>query len=343
MAAPTGDDGRGGVPGVIEALWEGRLGTRGSVLGALLTPPELVFRGVVAARDVAYRTGLLRSHPAPVPAISVGNLTVGGTGKTPLVRWIVTELTRHDLRPGILHGGYAEDEPALHRQWFPTLPVVADRDRVRGARAAASAGAEVLVLDDAFQHRRIRRDLDIVMVAAEGWTTRPRLLPRGPYREPLRALARADLTIVTRRTADAEGAREVARSVHERSAGPTAVAYLRPGHWLGPDGSPRTGSPPAGAIAVAGIGRPDAFFRQVADAGVELGGRIAFSDHHAYTAADAERIEARTGGAAVVTTAKDAVKLKLLLPDSDLWVLDQDVVFETGRESLVRRLVEVVG
>lgn len=329
--------------GVIEALWEGRLGALGSVLGALLTPPELAFRGAVAVRDVVYRTGLLRSHPASVPAISVGNLTVGGTGKTPLVRWIVAELSGRGLTPGILHGGYAEDEPALHRQWFPALPVVADRDRVRGARAAVAAGAEVLVLDDAFQHRRLGRDLDIVAVAAERWTARPRLLPRGPYREPLRALGRADLAIVTRRTAPPERARAVARTVRERSGRPTAVAYLGPGEWLGPDGARRTGSPPNGAVAVAGIGRPDAFFRQVAGAGVETGDRMAFRDHHTYTAADAERIEARAAGTAVVTTAKDAVKLRRVLPAADLWVLEQKVTFEAGREQLVRRLAEVAG
>lgn len=337
------DDGRGGVSGLMQALWEGRLGAPGRLLGAALTPPELAFRGIVAARDVAYRTGLLRSHRAPLPAISVGNLTVGGTGKTPLVRWIVDELTARGRTPGILHGGYAEDEPALHRQWFPDLPVVADRDRIRGARAAAGAGADVLVLDDAFQHRRLQRDLDIVVVAAESWTPRPRLLPRGPYREPLRALGRADCTVVTRRTAAADVAREVARSVRQRYCAATAVAYLRPDGWLAPDGSPRPGSPGDGAVAVAGIGRPDAFFRQVAGTGVELDGTMPFRDHHAYTVADAERIRARAGGAALITTAKDAVKLRRVLPDTVLWVLDQTAAFEAGRAELIKRLEEVTG
>ena len=135
----------------------------------------------------------------------------------------------------------------------------------------------------------------------------------------------------------------MARSVRERSGRTTAVAYLGPGEWLGADGARRTGSPPDGAVAVAGIGRPDAFFRQVAGAGVETGGRIAFRDHHTYTAADAEQIEARAAGTAVVTTAKDAVKLRRVLPAASLWVLEQKVTFEAGREELVRRLAEVAG
>ncbi|MFO7893528.1 MAG: tetraacyldisaccharide 4'-kinase [Longimicrobiales bacterium] len=339
MADPTADPG-GAPAGLVERLWEGRLGPLGIVLGALLTPPELAFRGIVAARDVAYRTGLFRSHPAPVPAISVGNLTVGGTGKTPLVRWLVGELVTRGRTPGILHGGYSDDEPELHRRWFPELPVVATRDRMEAARSAVADGADVLVLDDAFQHRRIRRSLDVVLLAAESWTDRPRLLPRGPYREPLRALDRADVVVVTRRRAPAAAAADVARSVRGRTSVPVAVASLAPGGWLTPDGTPREGRPVRG-VAVAGVGRPKAFFQQVADLGVSLTGTLAFRDHHPYHPADADGIRDAAGAAPVITTAKDAVKLETLLPDTDLWVLDQTVTFEEGREAVVEGFEEV--
>lgn len=336
MAARTADEARG-ASGVIERLWSGQPGLLERLLGGLLTPPELVFRGLVAARDVAYRSGLLRTHAPPVPTISVGNLVVGGTGKTPLVRWIVQRLVERGRTPGILHGGYSDDEPALHRQWFPELPVVADRDRVRGAEAARAAGADVLVLDDAFQHRRIGRDLDVVVVAAERWTPSPRLLPRGPYREPLGALGRADLVVVTRRGADVDTAADVARSVQERTRAPVSVAHLMPGGWLTGEGAPREGRP-VGGVAVAGVGRPGAFFDHVSDAGVSLRHTLAFRDHHDYDAADAARIRRMAGDGAVITTAKDAVKLAPLLADVDVWVLDQAVRFDQGRDGVVDAL-----
>ncbi len=330
MAAPPVEAGR---MGLIERLWEGRAGVAGVFLGPALTLPELAFRKLVFLRGLAYRTGLFRTRPAPVPTISVGNLTVGGTGKTPFVRWLVTELSRHGHTPGILHGGYADDEPALHRRWFPGLPVVAERDRVRAAARAADAGADVLVLDDAFQHRRIRRDLDVVLVAAERWTERPRLLPRGPYREPLGALRRADLVVVTRRRSSREEAATVARSVRERTAAPVAVVHLGPGAWLTAEGEPREGSPEHG-VAVAAIGQPDAFFRQVESRGVEVTARRAFRDHHDYGPDDIEGIRNEATGQTVITTAKDAVKLASRLEGVDVWVLDQTLDFEEGRRDV---------
>ena len=354
MAARTAEDGpdgrsharepreeaRGAV-GVVERLWEGRLGVPGRLLSLLLVPAEVAFRGLVAVRGAAYRTGLLRTHGTPAPTISVGNLTVGGTGKTPLVRWITARLVERGRTPGILHGGYSDDEPALHRRWFPSLPVIAERDRVRGAEAAVAAGADVLVLDDAFQHRRIARTLDAVVVAAESWTPRPRLLPRGPYREPVGALGRADLVIVTRRRGGRDEAEGVARSVRTRTDAPVAVARLAPGGWLAADGTPRAGRPEQG-VAVAGIGRPAAFFSQVAESGVRLTATMPFRDHHEYGPGDAARIREVAAGEAVITTAKDAVKLAELLPDTDIWVHDQRVVFEEGEDVVVEAIEETI-
>ena len=200
---------RGGLGGRIEGAWTG--GGRFADLG--LRPAEALYRLGIALRNRAFDVRLLRAHRAGVPVVSVGNLLVGGAGKTPFTRWLVAELLARGEQPGILHGGYAADEPDLHRRWYPELPVVVGRDRVRSAAAAIEQGATVLVLDDAFQHRRIERDLDIVLVPAEGWTARPRLLPRGPWREPVTSLARAELIVVTRRTASAALAADVGRSV----------------------------------------------------------------------------------------------------------------------------------
>lgn len=340
MADRPADEGAPGGRGWVEGLWAGELGPSRWLLGPLLTPPEVAFRCVVAARNFAYSAGLLQSFAPPAPAICVGNLTVGGSGKTPVVRWLVSRLLERDRTPAILHAGYAVDEPALHRQWFPDLQVLSDRDRVRGATTAVQGGADVLVLDDGFQHRRLARDLDLVLVAAERAGARPRLLPRGPFREPLSALERADMIVVTRRTADRKTAAALARRLHDRWDRPVSVAFLAPGRWHAPDGSRRDRGPDEPCIAVAAIARPGAFFRQVAESGVALEDVVMFRDHHSYTEHDADRIHGLAGGRPVVTTAKDAVKLAPLL-DGPTWVLDQEVRFESGREALEARLREV--
>lgn len=334
-APPDGPE-RLGPSDAVQRLWEGEAGLTGRLLGALLTPAEVGFRAGIRARDAVYHTGIARADAPPVPAISVGNITVGGTGKTPMVRWLVRRLIERRWTPGILHGGYAEDEPMLHRRWFPDLPVVADKDRLRGAGLAMEQGADVLVLDDAFQHRRFGRDLDIVLVSAESWTPDARLLPRGPYREPPRALRRADIVVVTRRTMSAADAARVEVEVARISGRQTARVHLRPGPWLDATLRRREGAPSGPAMAVAGVGRPDDFFDQAEEAGALLVDAIAFPDHHPYSRAEIDALVQEAAGRPVVTTAKDVVKLAPRMKRSDLWVLEQDVAFESGRDWLLR-------
>ncbi|HUE77474.1 MAG TPA: tetraacyldisaccharide 4'-kinase [Longimicrobiales bacterium] len=346
MADPNGsgpeESGSLGPTGVVQRLWAGQTGPGGRLLGALLTPAELGYRAVMRVRDMAYTAGVATTDVPPVPAISVGNITVGGTGKTPVVRWLVSLLTRRGWTPGILHGGYADDEPALHRRWFPDLPVIADRDRLRGAGRAMGLGADVLVLDDAFQHRRIGRDLDIVLVAAETWSRHARLLPRGPYREPPSALRRAHLVIVTRRTASADRATAAEADVARISGCETARILLEARRWLDAAGEPREGRPGRPGVAVAGIARPDDFFDQAEAAGARLEDAIAFPDHYAYTEEEAGAILRLAAGAPVVMTAKDAVKLAPMMELADLWILEQTVTFESGRDLVTRAVEEVV-
>ncbi len=327
---------------VVQRLWEGEAGLTGRLLGALLTPAELGYRAAIRARQAAYDAGVADADAPPVPAISVGNITVGGTGKTPMVRWVVRQLVKRGFTPGILHGGYAEDEPMLHRLWFPDLPVVAEKDRLRGAGKAMHMGADVLVLDDAFQHRRIGRDLDIVLVAAETWTRHARLLPRGPFREPPRALKRADIVVVTRRTASPADSARVEVDVSRISGRRTARVLLRAAGWVDAAGHAREGGPRGPALAVAGIARPDDFFDQAEAQGAELVDAIAFPDHHAFTEAEARELARLAGDGPVVLTAKDAVKLAPLMAASDLWVLEQRVGFESGRDWVLRAIEEVV-
>jgi tetraacyldisaccharide 4'-kinase len=346
VTADRSDNERGearvGAADAVQRLWDGDVGLRGRVLGALLTPAELGYRAVMRARSAVYDAGVAGSDTPPVPAISVGNITVGGTGKTPLVRWLVKQLVRRGRTPGILHGGYADDEPALHRLWFPDLPVIAQKDRLLGAGRAMQQGADVLVLDDGFQHLRLKRDLDIVLVAAETWTRHARLLPRGPYREPPRALRRADIVVVTRRTASAEDAARVEVDVGRISGRRTARVVLRPAGWIRPDGTLRHGRPPGPALGVAGIGRPDDFFDHAEEWGADLVDAIAFPDHHPFTPTQAADLMRLADGGPIVMTAKDAVKLAPMMKEADLWILEQAVNFEAGRPWLLRAMEEVL-
>ncbi len=311
-------------------------------LALALAPAELLFRAGSAAYHGAYDVGLRRPTGVGVPVVSVGNLAVGGSGKTPVTAWVAEALVARGLRPGILHGGYAPDEPALHRAWHPELVVVARRDRIEGAREAIARGATALVLDDAFQHRRIRRDLDIVLVSAERWTPRPRLLPRGPWRERLAALGRADAVVVTRKTASAEAAAAVARALERYAPGAIlGVLALRPTGWTDWRTGERRAPPPAG-LGVVGVADPASFAVQAQLAGGGLERVLAFPDHHAYDAADAARLRAAAGGGPVLTTAKDAVKLQSLLAGSEILVLGQEVVPEQGTDRLLHALGALV-
>jgi tetraacyldisaccharide 4'-kinase len=279
----------------------------------------------VAIRNAGYDAGVLPSHTAPLPVISVGNLTLGGTGKTPLVAWVTRRLAARGRRPAIVSRGYAaragqlSDEAAELAIVVPGVPHVADRDRVAGVQRAATAGATVAVLDDGFQHRRLRRDLDIVAVDATDPFGCGHLFPRGLLREPVRALRRAGAVVLTRATSvDAARRAEIRAAVTTASGGRLDAAWMEAEH--GPVGlraaDGRTESLEALAgrrvVAFAGIGNPAAFRGTLAALGAEIAGFTSFPDHHAYSAADLDRLASRTpaGVGLAVTTLKDLVKIR---------------------------------
>jgi tetraacyldisaccharide 4'-kinase len=327
----------------VERWWRGEAGWPGELLDLALAPAELAFRGIVRARGVAYDRGLLRTTEVPCPVISVGNISVGGAGKTPVTRWLVEEIRRRGIQPAVLHGGYAADEPELHRLWNPDVPVIMGRDRIETARAAVEGGARALVLDDGFQHRRLARDLDLVLVAAESWSPRARLLPRGPWREPASALARAQAVIVTRKSASEEVARNLLEELSTSAPGNTPIRiWLKPNGWSRPGGQSRDVAPQGGVVAVTAIAHPDLFVMNAMESGAEVERTLFFVDHHDYESVDLERIRDLAAGRPVVTTAKDMVKLRDLVDDLDLWILEQDVVVEEGADLLAGLLDTVL-
>lgn len=309
------------------------------MLSAALAPAEGLYRIGVGARNRAFEGRLLSVARLPVPVVSVGNLAVGGAGKTPVAAWLAVDLERRGFAPAILHGGYAPDEPMLHRLWNPGVAVLAGRDRVSSGRRAIATGATAIVLDDGFQHRRLARDIDLVLVAAETWPRRLRLLPRGPWRETPASLARATLIAVTRRTVSRADAVEVAGIVGSYAPelpAPIVVA-LRPARWARADGG-AAGSPPGEALAVAGVALPELFVANVRQTGVVVDELMAYPDHFRYGPGDAERIERAAEGRPIVMTEKDWVKLAALLDASQVWLLRQRVEVEEGAATLAAAL-----
>ena len=285
---------------------------------AALTPLGWIWRGAVGVRNTLFDRGVLGSLPTALPALSVGNLSAGGTGKTPFASHVAGALLARGARPCIVLRGYGGDEEQVHRILQPDVPVVVDADRARGIATASAQGCDVAILDDAFQHRRVRRLVDVVLVSADvPWVERT--LPAGPLREPPGALRRASLIVVTSKSASAEQANELARRL-ERISGLPATHVRLQAHALLHAGSTDDPVPLAAlrgrrVLLVAGIGDPKALLRQIEATGADPATAF-FPDHHRYTAADVASLTARAAGADfVVCTLKDAVKLRALWPD----------------------------
>ena len=326
------------------------------MLGAASVPYAMVTR----ARRWAHRNHFIpedslakykRSGSGhPIRVLSVGNITTGGTGKTPMTAWVVHRLKAMGLRPGVLLRGYkavdgVSEEAALLAQLCGECPVVANPNRMAGAMEAMAHGAEVMVLDDGFQHLRLRRDLDIVLIDATNPFGYGRCLPRGLLREPLSALRDAEAIVITR--SDAVPAGEVA-ALRERLAdlAPKASLHLAvhaPTHFLDERGQKQPLAALAGrrVLALCGIGNPDAFFATLERLGVTPAERVAMEDHVDYTAAKVEAVreKASLGKAEViVTTRKDGVKLAKAALGLPLWQLAVEMEVVEGEAALVEKI-----
>ncbi|MCA9739134.1 MAG: tetraacyldisaccharide 4'-kinase [Gemmatimonadetes bacterium] len=290
------------------AWWGGSPAAGFRLLDGLLWPVELLYRAGSAVRLAAYRRGVLSVARAPVPVVSVGNLSVGGTGKTPVAAFLARRLASRGHRPAVVLRGYGLDEVSLHRRWAPDMPVVAHADRREGVARAVEAGADVAILDDGFQHVRLARDLDLVLVSAEQHRALQtgRTLPRGPLREPPAALQRADAILLTHRTADPAPLRERLRTV--APSVPVVPLRLAFREWMHLDGTAAT-APTQECVAVASVGEPQGFAELLARAGTRVSGTRWFPDHHPYTDPEIVDLERWAAGRTLLTTEKDAVKL----------------------------------
>jgi tetraacyldisaccharide 4'-kinase len=352
--------------------------------GLIFAPFSAIYSAASGARRVLYKSGLLHAHRINAPVISIGNITTGGTGKTPLVEWVARVVAGEGRRVCILTRGYGRaeakkrvlvsdgeriladareggDEPRLLAEMLQGVAsVVSDANRVEAARwALANLGSEVFILDDGFQHLRLARDLDLVAVDATNSFGGGKLLPRGRLREPLRELGRAACLIITRaeQAQHLDSLREEVKhlsnnrpillsrtrtralrplktttSANEESKLFTHPSSLNPHPLLSP------------VAAFCAIGNPTAFFTHLRRDGNDLKLTRAFPDHHVYAQSDVEALvmEAKQAGAqALLTTAKDAVKLRELHFDLPCYVLEIELEFD-DQERLIEMIREVL-
>jgi tetraacyldisaccharide 4'-kinase len=318
---------------MVQGVWnEARTDGWTPALRALLQSLSKPYGAAVAARNRLYDNDLLKQQKLPCPVISVGNLTVGGTGKTPTVIFIANLLKDHGYRPAVLSRGYggsasapvnvvsdgnqilmgwreAGDEPILIARAAPGIPVLTGSRRLLTGRAAVEMfGADALILDDAFQHRSLFRDIDILLLDAARPFGNGFLLPRGPLREPPTSLHRADILL---RTGDAENE----EPLREAASVPSFRAIHKPqGIVAGGTNRIETVEALRGqkVLAFAGIGSPESFRRSLAGLGAAVVGFQAFPDHHPYDLSDIEylrRLAEKSGAARIVTTEKDGIRL----------------------------------
>jgi tetraacyldisaccharide 4'-kinase len=306
----------------------------------LLLPFSLLYWLGVAVRNWFFDIGFLKTKKCGVPVISIGNISAGGVGKTPFVELLIERL-KNNYRLAVVSRGYKRkttgtivvsegrgklssveesgDEPMQFALKYPELIVVVDEQRVRGAQKAVEVGAEMILLDDGFQHRYVHRDLNIVILTAEEILNRDVLLPSGNRREPLTSLKRADLIAVTR-CADSKEYEHVCAVGREHHSFPTKTPTV--GVTTKLKAFKRASSNEIihaedlrnkNVIAFSGIGNPKSFEDLMMKANIKVVKHIDFSDHHWYNDSDIKTIiDAReqTHADFIVTTEKDTARLR---------------------------------
>lgn len=336
-----------GLRALSEWVWYGESAGADAARRAL-APLSHVFGAIASSRSA-------RIAPAvpPIPVLSIGNLTVGGTGKTPIASWFAAVLAARGAHPALVLRGYGDDEWRVHQLLTPHVPVYVGADRQHSLHAAREAGADCAVLDDAFQHRRVARVADVVLVSADRWRDEVRLLPAGPFREPLRALTRATAVVVTAKAAtDARIDAVCAALRHYIPTDSLSVVRLQP-HTIVPTHDMASAAYARAIQTLAGerialvsaIADADAFERQLRAIGAHVVVHHRFPDHHDFTARDVTRVSSALHDAVrVVCTLKDAVKLTAHWPRAapSLWYVSQTVVVERGAEALARECDRVL-
>ncbi len=327
------------------------------VLKGLLWVLSLCYVGTARIIFWLYQNNLLRKNHLPRPVISIGNLTVGGTGKTPLTGFLAAHLKEKGLEPVILIRGYMaengiSDEVELYREILPEVRIVQGRNRFASGTKALSGHCPIdaFILDDGFQHWSIDRDLEIVVIDTTNPFGNGFCLPRGILREPLSALKRADIIVLTKTDLAQEGLRQIYTTVKKNNYHaiivesiyePTKLVNLK-NRMQDKEISEIKVLP---VVLFSAIGNPQAFEKTVGTLGVNVQGAVSFLDHHVYTKEDVHGIIERAQAQNIktlITTQKDAVKLKDLLvlvpQDVDIFALAVSFKIVKGEKEFEERI-----
>jgi tetraacyldisaccharide 4'-kinase len=331
-----------------------RKGPKAVALRAVLRIAEGPYALAMRYRNRRYTRGKATIHTAGVPVISVGNLTLGGTGKTPLVEWIAHKLREPQIRVAIISRGYGgeaggyNDEALELELALPDVPHVQNPDRVAAAQVAVDElEMQVLLLDDGFQHRRLARDLDIVLLDATEPFGFDHVFPRGTLREPLVGLARADLMILSRADMLTSDERIQIRNRVAKLAPQTAWCEVehRVAGLLNSTGQRVSPEMVSGkrVAAFCGIGNPAGFRHTLGTLGCKIVAWREFPDHHNYTREDVASLSQWGQQADIlVCTRKDLVKLRVpTLGGVPLWAVNIEIGFLTGEEVFGERLTVI--
>jgi tetraacyldisaccharide 4'-kinase len=288
---------------------------------------EPLYRGIVRTRNTLFDTNIKSAHDLGRPTVSIGNITTGGTGKTPVVQWLAAAWLARGGHPAILLRGYRShngisDEAELLRA--PGIEVEPNPDRIAGAASvlARTPETDLFILDDGFQHRRAKRDLDIVLIDATNPFGHGHVLPRGLLREPVSSLSRAHAILITRASAAGDALGDLKQQI--RTHAPRAEIFVSDHALAGLlDASDQPVQPDqtGRCVAVAGIGNPEAFAESLRQRGLSVVDTYSPGDHHVYTDADLKRLREWPNIDTIITTEKDWVKIKRLPPATTLPIL----------------------
>jgi tetraacyldisaccharide 4'-kinase len=330
-----------------------RRGLGAMLLRGGLRVGEVGYAAAMRLRNRRYDRGGAAVHRVEVPVVCIGNLTLGGTGKTPVVEWIARWFRVRDVRVSIVSRGYGveqgtrNDEALELEEKLPDVPHLQHADRVEGARTAIEEfESQVVLLDDGFQHRRLARDLDVVLLDALEPFGYEHVFPRGLLREPLAGLRRAGVVVLSR--ADLVDERE-RRRIHD-----VVRRYHADVPWCEVRHAPRTLLNAAAVerplddlrgrrvVGFCGLGNPAGFRRTLDGLGCNVVDWLEFPDHHTYERADLDRLAERAAAAnaeALVCTHKDLVKLRLdELRGLPLWAVVVGIEFLAGEAELIAKL-----